>query len=98
LQPAQLVSIAAVPGVTRKAGFAEFAATIPLPHPAANSSAGANSIGRILESRRIVTNPIYILSTQSNKKQKRTVALQGNRMKAKKYLHCSKEPLIKFHF
>jgi hypothetical protein len=53
LQPAQLVSMAAAPGVTEKPEFAEFAVPSPLPQPAAKSSAGAKSSGRFLKDSRM---------------------------------------------
>jgi hypothetical protein len=40
LQPVQLVSIDAVPGVMEKVPFDGLAATIPPPHPASKQSAG----------------------------------------------------------
>jgi hypothetical protein len=53
LQPVQLVSMAAVPGVTEKAAFEGLAATVP-PHPAKASSAGPRSSEKILHLARIV--------------------------------------------
>jgi hypothetical protein len=69
LQPAQLVSMAAVPGEMEKAAFEELALTRPLPQPAARSSAGARSIGRFLENSRMVKSPTYIVSTAPAEKE-----------------------------
>jgi len=66
LQPVQLVSMEAVPGVTEKAAFEELAVTRPVPQPAANTSAGARSIGRFLKNGfRIVTIFHHSLSADS---------------------------------
>jgi hypothetical protein len=52
LQPEQLVSMEPMPGVTKKAEFADFAVTNPLPQPAASSSAGAKSSENLRRDRR----------------------------------------------
>jgi hypothetical protein len=65
LQPVQLVSMELANGATEKAAFEEPAVTSPLPHPAANSSAGANSSERFLRDSRMVKIPKAILVTAS---------------------------------
>jgi hypothetical protein len=63
------------PGVTEKTEFEELALTRPLPQPAARSSAGARSIGRILEDSRMVKNPTYIVLTAPAEIEKRAARL-----------------------
>jgi hypothetical protein len=72
LQPVQLVSIEVRPGVTEKGDGDELALTSPLPQPATSTKAGAKSIGRILEYRRIEKTLFIFYRLHSRKKRSRT--------------------------